>query len=294
MSLQRSFGPVSLQRVGVRYDHGMIALLLDGGLAAGPLTLGLQDLQVGFDLDGADPWIPEFGLAGLTVAYNQPPLTIAGSLANLSPGGGAVAFEGGVVIEAEAFSLEAFGYYGDGGGRPLHLAVPVPRGRRRDRRPAVLLRDRLRRGVRLQLGRPPAERRPGRGLPDDRRAAGRAAAERGRAGRSEPLTADRPEHADRRDRRGSPRSWASTGARRGSPSRPSSWSTRRRCWSSRPGRRCRSRCSGSRPRASRRRATRSTRRSSSSSRRAWSPTRASSGSRPCSRRARSCSTPPAT
>lgn len=117
MNLQQSFGPVDLQRAGVSYTDGTLWLLLDGSLRAGPLALDLENLGVGFALGGSDPWVPEFRLDGLGVAYSAASLTIAGSLTNLSPpGGSSIDFEGGVVIETEAFTLEAFGYYGNGAG----------------------------------------------------------------------------------------------------------------------------------------------------------------------------------
>ena len=114
LPVQRSFGPVTVSQVGVRYAAGAIWFELSGSLAAGPFSLDL--IGLGFGVPLSDPGDVHFRLDGLGVGYSEPPLTIAGSLTNLSPpDGSSIEFQGGLVIEAEAFTLEAFGYYGDGG-----------------------------------------------------------------------------------------------------------------------------------------------------------------------------------
>uniref|UniRef100_UPI001C5F645C DUF6603 domain-containing protein n=1 Tax=Nonomuraea rhizosphaerae TaxID=2665663 RepID=UPI001C5F645C len=83
-TVQRSFGPVSINRIGVLYQSSEQALWfeLDATLAFGPLTFDLQGLGVGSPLTG---FAPEFCLQGLGVAYRQPPLEIAGTLINMEP-----------------------------------------------------------------------------------------------------------------------------------------------------------------------------------------------------------------
>jgi hypothetical protein len=117
LPVQRSFGPVTVSQVGVRYSGGTVWFEISGALAAGPFSLQLTGL--GFGVPLLDPSDVRFRLDGLGVGYSEPPLTIAGSFTNLSPpDGSSVDFEGGLVIEAEAFTLEAFAYYGDGGTGP--------------------------------------------------------------------------------------------------------------------------------------------------------------------------------
>lgn len=117
-NLQKTFGPVSIQRVGIRYAKAEQKLWfeLDASLTCGPLSISLLGLGIGSKLSS---FSPDFSLQGLGIAYRQPPLTIGGSLVNLvKPGDPGLAFAGSLIIETSSFSAEAFGYYGkpDGAG----------------------------------------------------------------------------------------------------------------------------------------------------------------------------------
>lgn len=117
-TVQRSFGPVSINRIGVLYQSSEQALWfeLDATLLFGPLTLNLQGLGIGSPLTS---FAPDFCLQGLGVAYRQPPLEIAGTLVNLSPPGSKeLDLEGGLVVATGSLTLQAFGYYGNPSGFP--------------------------------------------------------------------------------------------------------------------------------------------------------------------------------
>lgn len=117
-TVQRSFGPVTIGRIGARFqsDAQVLWFAIDASFALGPLTLGLTGLGIGAPLTS---FAPQFTLAGLTVAYTSGPLTLAGSLVNLEPPGAtALAFAGGLTVGAGSFDVTAFGYYGDGAGFP--------------------------------------------------------------------------------------------------------------------------------------------------------------------------------
>jgi len=114
--VQKSFGPVSIQRIGVLYQSSAQALWfeIDASLAFGPLSLSLTGLGIG---SGLKDFTPEFSLHGLGVAYSEPPLTIAGELVNLAPAGAQyIQLEGGLVISTGEFTVAVFGYYGDESG----------------------------------------------------------------------------------------------------------------------------------------------------------------------------------
>jgi len=116
LDIQKSFGPVSIQRIGVLYQSSAQALWfeIDATLAFGPLSLNLVGLGIGSSLKD---FTPEFSLRGLGVDYKEPPLTIAGELVNLvPPGGKGLRFEGGLVISTGEFTVQAFGYYGNTSG----------------------------------------------------------------------------------------------------------------------------------------------------------------------------------
>jgi hypothetical protein len=114
--IQKSFGPVSIQRIGVLYQSSAQALWfeIDATLAFGPLSLSLAGLGIGAHLKD---FTPVFSLRGLGVSYSEPPLKIAGELVNLvPPGGQGLRFEGGLVISTGEFTVQAFGYYGNESG----------------------------------------------------------------------------------------------------------------------------------------------------------------------------------
>ena len=117
-NIQKSFGPVSLQRIGALYQPGTQTLWfeIDASIAFGPMTLDMQGLGIGSPLTS---FAPEFALSGFGLEYNAPPLTIGGAFASLAPPGAQyVEFEGGVTVGTGNFSLEAFGYYGNKPGFP--------------------------------------------------------------------------------------------------------------------------------------------------------------------------------
>jgi len=115
-NLQKSFGPVSLQRIGAMYQSSTQTLWfeLDATLALGPLQLSLAGLGIGSPLT---TFAPQFSLSGLGISYTSAPLTISGSFVNLAPPGASyIEFEGGVTIGTGEFTLQAFGFYGNQGG----------------------------------------------------------------------------------------------------------------------------------------------------------------------------------
>lgn len=112
-SIQKSFGPVTFGRIGVLFQSKTQTLwfALDASLTVGPMTLSLMDLGIGSQLK---TFSPQFNLQGLGIAYNAPPLTIAGALINLQPPGSTdLEFAGGVIIGTSSFTLQAYGYYGN-------------------------------------------------------------------------------------------------------------------------------------------------------------------------------------
>ncbi|HET7121655.1 MAG TPA: DUF6603 domain-containing protein [Solirubrobacterales bacterium] len=114
--VQKSFGPVTVKRLGVMYQSSQETLWfeLDADLLFGPLALSLEGLGIGSPLKSFDP---SFDLRGLGVSYQQPPLDVAGALINLEPPNSkTVQFAGGVVVGTPELKLQAFGYYGDKSG----------------------------------------------------------------------------------------------------------------------------------------------------------------------------------
>src|SRR5256714_1757588 len=65
-SLQKSFGPVYFDKVGVLYQDGTLWFLLSASLSVAGLTLSLDGLSVGSPVNGFDP---KFDLRGLGLQY---------------------------------------------------------------------------------------------------------------------------------------------------------------------------------------------------------------------------------
>jgi hypothetical protein len=117
-AVQRSFGPVHLDRVGARYDAGALWLVLDGSLALGGLSLSLMGLGVGSSLSNFDP---RFHLDGLGLAFAAGGVEIAGSFL-VVPGKDLAQkefeYDGAAVVRAESFTLSAIGSYAEVKGHP--------------------------------------------------------------------------------------------------------------------------------------------------------------------------------
>ncbi len=112
LPVQQSFGPVSIQKIGVGYASATetLSFELDATIALGPLALTLIGLGFGWSLETK---ALSFTLQGIGVSYSNPPLTIAGALASTTtPGSTAPAYVGEVVIGTDTFAVTAIGFYG--------------------------------------------------------------------------------------------------------------------------------------------------------------------------------------
>jgi hypothetical protein len=116
--VQRTFGPVTFQRVGFAYQRppggsAKLAFLLDASLNVAGLALTLDGLAVGIDL--ADPaGGPQFALRGLGVSYNSGEVEISGAfLADTITyqGRELPSYSGKAVLRTKTFSLGALGSY---------------------------------------------------------------------------------------------------------------------------------------------------------------------------------------
>ncbi|ATB41383.1 hypothetical protein CYFUS_006849 [Cystobacter fuscus] len=135
-SLQKAVGPVSLERVGVKFDAGELWLLLDASLALGPLSLGLSGLSVSAPVTMSSP--PRFHLEGLALDYRTPNLEIGGTLLRREmevEGEKVESYDGLALLKAKmggrAISLSAIGGYAQFQGEPslfLYAVLGVPLG----------------------------------------------------------------------------------------------------------------------------------------------------------------------
>jgi hypothetical protein len=126
-SLQKSFGPFTFRRIGLKYQDGSLYFLLDAALSAAGLTISLNGLSVGASLDDlkSKTFKPKFNLSGLGLDFANGPVQIGGAFLAVPESalsGGGYRYDGGVVVQAENFSLMGLGSYADHGGHPSMFA----------------------------------------------------------------------------------------------------------------------------------------------------------------------------
>jgi hypothetical protein len=108
----RSFGPARIDRVGLSFQSASTTVTgyLDGGISVAALTFELLGLSATIPLTGASRFLPTFGLQGLGLEYQRPPVTISGALLE-QPTANATEFNGFVTIATEKLQIGALGSY---------------------------------------------------------------------------------------------------------------------------------------------------------------------------------------
>ncbi|GAA1614935.1 DUF6603 domain-containing protein [Actinoplanes couchii] len=126
ITVQRSFGPLRLGRVGFAYTGGSLWFLLDAGIALGGLAFSLNGLAVGSPLQ---EFSPTFDLRGLGLDYANGPLSIGGALmrSTLTGTDGVTydEYEGSLLLKTEQLTLTALGAYAYVSGYPSLFVYAV-------------------------------------------------------------------------------------------------------------------------------------------------------------------------
>lgn len=108
INIQKSFGPVSFEKIGFRYIDEELAVLINAGLSVGKLTIDLVGLTI---KSKVKEFKPKFRLNGLGIAYQSDTLEIAGAFLNAPAKPGDFNYIGGAIIKASGFSLMSIGQY---------------------------------------------------------------------------------------------------------------------------------------------------------------------------------------
>ncbi|QXH58925.1 DUF6603 domain-containing protein [Pseudomonas maumuensis] len=108
LTVGKSIGPVSLARIGVRYEDGRVWLLLDAGFSLAMLSFDLQGLGLGFRLPSSKSGDLDISaqLDGMSLGLQAGPLSIAGGFLRLGRD-----FLGQARVSVATFSLSAIGGY---------------------------------------------------------------------------------------------------------------------------------------------------------------------------------------
>lgn len=126
-NVQKSFGPVAIQKVGVRYSSSDSRLwaLMNASLSVGGLEIGLLGLGAGSPLDTFEP---KFTVSGVTVSLQEGPVSFSGGLVgDIDP----VNLYGELSLDMGPFALGALGGYATYEGDPsffLYAVLDAPLG----------------------------------------------------------------------------------------------------------------------------------------------------------------------
>ena len=132
IKIQKTFGPIHVERLGIGYQSGKIALLLDSALTVAGLTLSLDGLGAEFALKdlAARQFRPTFHLNGLGLDYRNGPIEIGGSFleqkGTLTVGDKKVditSYAGLAVVRTAKLTLSAIGSFSQLNGRDPSLFV---------------------------------------------------------------------------------------------------------------------------------------------------------------------------
>lgn len=103
--VQRTLGPLFFKRIGLRLVDDGLDILVDASLTIDVLTVSLLELGVHLPFQS---FKPEFRLNGIGVDYETGPVEVGGTfLRNLEQ----ASFDGGAVVKASEYSLDAVGSY---------------------------------------------------------------------------------------------------------------------------------------------------------------------------------------
>ncbi|MBV9957861.1 MAG: hypothetical protein JO360_05535, partial [Acidobacteria bacterium] len=124
--VQRAFGPLQCQRLGVEWPQPnpnlLLSFLFDGDVALGGLEVDLQGLSIGIPLGSpGDLSSYELGLDGLAITYSQGPVEISGGLfkAHVTVDGQDILeYNGEALIKAASWSISALGSWATLNGHP--------------------------------------------------------------------------------------------------------------------------------------------------------------------------------
>ena len=109
LDVNKQFGIFSFQRVGIGYEDNVFELALDASVALGPVAFSMQALTVGSPLG---EFVPTFGLKGLALSFNRPPIEIGGAFLKVQEeirGRKVNSYYGELMVKVGQFSLKALG-----------------------------------------------------------------------------------------------------------------------------------------------------------------------------------------
>lgn len=124
-NLQKTFGPVTIQKIGVQYKDEAIYVLVNMALTSSGLTIGVLGLGVGSSISDFEP---RFTIQGLDVTYSGAGVLVSGGLrGTMDP----VNFVGELMVNVGAFGIAGLAGYTTVEGSPslfLYAVLNAPLG----------------------------------------------------------------------------------------------------------------------------------------------------------------------
>ena len=112
IELNKALGPLSVQRIGLKYADSEVYFLVDIGLSADGLTIDLAGLAVSSPLK---TFAPSFHLSGIDLEFKSSVFEIAGEFLNVPkeqlPAGAEFEYAGAATLSVADFDLTALGSY---------------------------------------------------------------------------------------------------------------------------------------------------------------------------------------
>jgi len=116
IEVNKSLGPVHLDKVGIGYADGAVQLRISGGVQISGLTFFVEGLGAGVLL-AWPPKTPTFHLDGLGLVLDVPPVSVSAALVRTKIGG-VDNYDGLALIKADKFTIMGLGSYSTAGDQP--------------------------------------------------------------------------------------------------------------------------------------------------------------------------------
>ncbi|VUC24972.1 unnamed protein product [Clonostachys rosea] len=115
-AMKKTVGPISLANIGLKYENKKLSVLLDASFLLGPVGFTFIEARISIDLGKnilKDFTITDvsFGLSGLAVAFDQPPVRLGGIFVYKDTED-IKYFAGGIVVGIDPYQFIAAGMYG--------------------------------------------------------------------------------------------------------------------------------------------------------------------------------------
>jgi hypothetical protein len=125
--VQKSFGPLTLGRVGVLTSAERLGLALDAAVATKALSIDLTGFVLSFDINDISPRGVRVDLDGLGVAFTSGSVSLSGSLVGTGPRDDR-SYDGSLLLQVGRFGVTAVGSYKTLDGYPSLFVFGLVQG----------------------------------------------------------------------------------------------------------------------------------------------------------------------